>query len=101
MWVGAARRPEGGLGGFVVGVADVMVWISSAVVGETRGRSKAGTELTELVNVQHDRELAALAAHVAYLPDRHPVAEALLDIQVVVKEVGCAKVLANRENVED
>src|SRR5260370_17405739 len=97
----ARLKPQSRLQGIVVRGADAVELVHAAVVGETGGRSKAGTELTELVNVQHDRELAAFAAHVAHLPDRHPVAEALLDIQVVVKEVGCAKVLANRENVED
>src|ERR1700674_2540523 len=79
----------------VVGIADAIELVDAAVVRELR------IVLAELIDVEHDRELAALAAHVADLPDCHPVTEALLDIQVVIEEIGCSEVLADPEHVEN
>src|SRR5207244_12706541 len=55
--------------------------------------------LAELVDVQHDREFAALAAYVTHLPNCHAIATALLDVQLLVEEIGSTQVLADDEEV--
>src|SRR6266567_328889 len=88
-------QPHGGLQRIIVGAANAVELIDAAVVRELRGK------LAELVYVQHDRKLTAFAAHIAHLPHCHPITKALLDVEVVVKEVRSPEVLADGENVEN
>ncbi len=93
-------KAQGGLQGVVVGRADAVELVDAPVVRELALVRQCSIQ-ERLIDVQHDRELTALAAHVTHLPNRHPVAEAFLDVQVVVKEVGCAEVLVDGEYVEN
>src|SRR6266851_3186564 len=87
-------EPQSGLQRVVVGGANAVELVHAPIVGELRG------VLTELIDVQHDGELAAFTADIPNLPDCHPVTEALLDVQVVVKEVGGTEILVDGEHVE-
>src|SRR5438876_2654197 len=87
-------EPQGALQGVVVGGSDAVELIDAPVIRKLR------CILTELVEVQHDRKLAALASHVSNLPHGHAVSETLLYVKVVIVEVRCPEVLADGENVE-
>src|SRR6266403_5278785 len=89
-------KPESGLKGIVIGSAHAVQLVDGAEVRELR---KEWSSLLQsqvvrivgrrsLVNVQHDRKLASLAANITYLKNAS-VANAALNLQVVVKEVGC------------
>src|ERR1700722_4207867 len=88
-------QTQSGLERIVVGGADTVELVNATVVG------KLPSQLAELIDVEHDRKLAALAADIADLPDCHAVAEALFNIQVVVEEIRCPEVLIHRKYVED
>ena len=60
---------------------------------ESPGRIRA-----ELIDVQHGAQLASFTAHVTDL-EHCRTTQALLDLQVVVKEVGCAEILVDRVRV--
>src|ERR1700722_5884342 len=83
----------------VVGSADAVELVDAAVVrilGERSIRMFAG----DLIDIQHDRQLPAFAAHVADLQDRYSISKTLLHVQVVVEEIRRAEVLVYCENVE-
>src|SRR5438270_6052447 len=55
--------------------------------------------MTVQIDVVHDRQLVPRATHVAQLQHRSAVSESLLNLQVVIVEVGSLEVLAHRKNI--
>src|SRR5580704_1252629 len=85
--------PQRSLQRVVVGIPDAVELQHLADVRILR------IELAGLIDGVHHRQLVARAAHVTHLPNRSAVTEALLDLQVVVKEVRRPEVLTDRVDV--
>src|SRR5579864_2567820 len=90
-------RAEGRLQRVVIRITYAIELVD--VVEIRKRRIRPCRELSELINVQHDRKLVASAAHISYL-EHCAVTEALLHVEVVVVKVRCPEVLANGEDVE-
>src|SRR5579863_921014 len=96
---------QSGLQGVVVRRADTVELIDIVeirVLGPERlHKSARGSSRNHLIYVKQDRQVSPFGAHIAHLPNRRPVAEALLDVQVIAIEIRSMKVVVDGINVKN
>src|SRR6266576_638487 len=87
-------QPVDGLESIVVGCPDAVFLKDIAGIGVLE------SELTGVINVQHDVQLASLTTHISNL-ENGGIAQALFHLEAVIVEIGSAEVLVDGVSRKD